>query len=241
MIWPALLALMAALAPSLACSSGSAGGSPTGAGGSGGGGGAGATHNPLSQALIDRFVAAHNQARSGPLTPPPTPPLPPVAWDAVLADSAFGYLSKCVSADHALVDHNPNRTGDYAALGGSGYVGENIFGSTGTPTPEAAMTSWMSEASQFDYATSAIGTAGQLDVRGVAVRLRDQHDWHRRALHAGRLAGQRAHRVRDRRLSIGDVPRCAAVRLRAGREHPEPKAVLEDDGGGAPGGRRATT
>lgn len=152
------------LAPTLflACSSG--GGAPGGVGGTGGSGnpdgGAGGAHNPLTQALIDQFVSAHNQARSGPLTPPPAPPLPPVAWDPMLADTAYNYLSRCVSNDHALIDHNANRTTDYAARGGSGYVGENIFGSTGSSTPAAALTTWMSEASQFDYATSPIGTAG---------------------------------------------------------------------------------
>jgi pathogenesis-related protein 1 len=152
-------------------SAGTGGTSGSGAGGSGAGGsgaggsGAGGSpppHNPLSQALINEFVTAHNQARSGPLTPPPSPALPPVAWDPVLADTAYNYLTRCVStaAAHALVDHNANRTTDYAALGGSGYVGENIYGSTGTATPTAAVNNWMSEAPQFDYATSPIGTAG---------------------------------------------------------------------------------
>jgi len=154
-----LLSALLCLAP-LACSSTSDGAGGTGGAG-GAGGGPGAIHNPLSQTLIDQFVTAHNQARSGPLTPTPAPALPPVSWDAVLADSAYGYLSKCVSAaPHALVDHNANRSVDYAALGGSGYVGENILGSTGSATPAAAVDSWMSEAAQFDYATTPIGTAG---------------------------------------------------------------------------------
>jgi hypothetical protein len=146
----------------LACSS--SGGAGPDAGGADGGAdtsGTGAPHNPLSQTLIDQFVTAHNQARSGPLTPAPTPPLAPVNWDALLADSAYGYLSKCPAGmSQALIDHNANRTTDYAALGGSGYVGENIFGSTGAATPIAALNTWMSEASQFDYASSTIGTAG---------------------------------------------------------------------------------
>jgi pathogenesis-related protein 1 len=140
---------------------GGAGGAASSAGGSPDGGST-AAHNPLSQTLINEFVTAHNAARSGPLDPTPSPALPPVTWDAVLADTAFGYLSRCVatSTPPSLVDHNANRSADYAALGGSGYVGENIYASTGTATPTAAVSSWMSEAPQFIYASSAIGTAG---------------------------------------------------------------------------------
>jgi len=133
-----------------------------GAGGGSADGGGIRVHNPLTQALIDQFVTAHNQARSGPLNPTPMPALPPVSWDAVLADSAYGYLVKCIatSSPPALVDHNADRSSDYQALGGSGYVGENIFGSTGAATPAGAVGSWMAEASQYDYNVSPIGTAG---------------------------------------------------------------------------------
>jgi hypothetical protein len=155
-------------AASLDCSSGSSGSGGTGGGIDGGAGGSSADaggmrpHNPLTQALIDRFVTAHDQARSGPLNPTPAPALPPVTWDAVLADSAYGYLVKCVStaSPPALVDHNAGRTSDYQALGGSGYVGENIFGTTGSATAAGALSAWMAEASQYDYNTGAIGTAG---------------------------------------------------------------------------------
>jgi pathogenesis-related protein 1 len=157
-------------AMALGCSSagssagtGGAGGTASGAGGNGPSDASGTrTHNPLSQTLIAEFVTAHNQARSGPLNPTPTPALPPVSWDPVLADSAYGYLAKCVatSSPPALVDHNAGRSTDYQALGGSGYVGENIFGSTGSATPAGAVSNWMAEASQYDYNTSPIGTAG---------------------------------------------------------------------------------
>jgi pathogenesis-related protein 1 len=124
------------------------------------GGSSGTGTNPLSQALIDEFVSAHNQARSGPLDPTPSPALPPVAWDAVLADSAYNYLSRCQSSDGNMVDHNANRTPDYAALGGSGYVGENIYAMQGgAATPTNAVKLWMSEASSYDYAANT-GSAG---------------------------------------------------------------------------------
>ncbi len=132
----------------MACSSGT------------GGGGASAGSNPLDQALIDEFVNAHNLARSGPLDPPPSPALPPVAWDAVLADSAYGYVAKCKASDGNMVDHNANRTQDYAALGGSGYVGENLYASQGSAAkPADAVTLWMSEAPSYDYASNS-GSAG---------------------------------------------------------------------------------
>jgi pathogenesis-related protein 1 len=121
----------------------------------------GATHtNPLSQALIDEFVTAHNQARSGTLNPPPSPALPPVSWDPILADSAYNYLVKCKSSGTTMVDHNANRSSDYVALGGSGYVGENIYAMQGAAAkPTDAVDLWMSEASSYDYATNT-GDAG---------------------------------------------------------------------------------
>ena len=138
----------------------------TGAGGGGnatGGGGqaGGSMTNPLTQDQINAFVDAHNQARSGPLTPPPSPPLPPVSWDAILADSVYTYATRCQGTT-GLLSHNANRSTDYQALGGSGYVGENIYGSSGRggATPDAAMALWMSEASSYDYASGNIGSAG---------------------------------------------------------------------------------
>ena len=132
------------------------GGGPTGAGG----GPSGAHTNPLAQDVIDAFVAAHNQARSGPLMPPPSPALPPVSWDAILADSVYDYAIECRGAN-GLLSHNADRSADYQALGGSGYVGENIYGSSGSGAMAAdAVSLWMSEASSYDYASGNIGSAG---------------------------------------------------------------------------------
>jgi hypothetical protein len=111
--------------------------------------------------LIDEFVAAHNAARSGTLNPPPSPALPPVTWDSTLADSAYNYLSKCPGGSVDLAPHNANRSTDYKALGGTDTVGENIYASTGsTVKPTAAVNSWMSEASKYDYNTNNISAAG---------------------------------------------------------------------------------
>ena len=130
-------------------------------GGTGGGGQSGGHTNPLAQDVINAFVAAHNQARSGPLTPPPSPALPPVSWDAILADSVYNYAIGCQGGTNGLLSHNANRSTDYQALGGSGYVGENIYGSSGSgATPDDAVSLWMSEASSYDYASGNIGSAG---------------------------------------------------------------------------------
>ncbi len=133
----------------------------TGGATSGTGGSTSGHTNPLSQTLIDEFVTAHNNARSGPLTPPPSPPLPPVTWDYTLADVAYNYLSKCPGGSVQLAPHNANRTTDYAALGGTDYVGENIYASSGSSaTPTAAVNLWMSEASSYNYTTNNISAAG---------------------------------------------------------------------------------
>lgn len=131
--------------------SGGGAGAVAGTGGGTGGSGAPANHtNPLGQELIDAFVKAHNDARASNLVPLPSPPLPPVEWDAALADSVYNYLSKCESGDGSLVDHNDNRTKDYAALGGSDYVGENIYASSASSIdPVDAVDSWMSEAPAY--------------------------------------------------------------------------------------------
>lgn len=146
-----------AAAGSSGSSSGSGG---SAAGASGSSAGSGSHTNPLTQDVIDEFVAAHNAARAAPHTPAPSPALPPVTWDAVLADSAYNYLSKCV-ANGPLVAHNANRTSDYQALGGNDYVGENIFASTAnTVHPQDALDSWMSEESAYDYTQNNITDAG---------------------------------------------------------------------------------
>ena len=135
----------------------SAGGS---AGYASGAGGVPANHtNPLTQELIDSFVKAHNDARASNLQPTPSPPLPPVTWDAALADTAYNYLSQCVSSGGELVDHNDDRTQDYAALGGTDYVGENIYASSASSIdPADAVESWMSEAK--DYMPGDVTSAG---------------------------------------------------------------------------------
>jgi Cysteine-rich secretory protein family len=146
--------------PGTAGQSGAAGQTGTaGQSGAAGQTGAGGT-NPLSQDVINAFVAAHNAARSGPLNPTPNPALPPVSWDPILANSAYNYTALCQGAS-GLLSHNANRSTDYQALGGSGYVGENIYATTAnTVAPADAVNDWMTEASQFSYAADDIGDGG---------------------------------------------------------------------------------
>jgi len=154
------VALGGALAWAAGCSGRNLDGGGGGGGDGGGGGAAGGHSNPLSQALIDELVSAHNRARSGPLVPPPNPPLPPVSWDATLADVAYNYAVRC-QASGSLLAHNANRTSDYAALGGSDYVGENIYGtSAASVRPTDAVNLWMSEAPTYDYDANNINAAG---------------------------------------------------------------------------------
>jgi hypothetical protein len=138
---------------------GQSGGTAGASGGATGQGGAGGT-NPLTQDVINAFVAAHNAARSGPLNPTPNPALPPVSWDPILANSAYNYTALCQGAS-GLLSHNANRSTDYQALGGSGYVGENIYATTAnTVAPADAVNDWMTEAPQFNYAADDIGDGG---------------------------------------------------------------------------------
>jgi pathogenesis-related protein 1 len=156
-----LVGCLIALGCTAASDDGPTGGGGNGGGGGGaGGGGAGSRTNPLSQTLIDAFVAAHNAARSGPLNPAPSPALAPVSWDAALADVAYNYLSRCAGSG-ALAPHNANREADYEALGGSVYVGENIYGTSGgSADPADALDLWMDEASSYDYAANNFQDAG---------------------------------------------------------------------------------
>jgi hypothetical protein len=149
------LAVFGLLISIAGCSDGHPGPTPSGVGGTSGG-----MANPLTQDAIDAFVAAHNQARRGPLVPPPSPALPPVTWDGVLADSVYNYAIKCQGTND-LLSHNANRSTDYQALGGSGYVGENIYGTSATMvTPATAVALWMNEAPSYDYNSGEFGSAG---------------------------------------------------------------------------------
>lgn len=118
-------------------SSGGSGASDSG-GTSGTGGAAPGGEPPELKGIID----LHNQERR-------KVGVPHLVWSDTLAAVAQAWASKCIDtvAPMGLVDHNANR-----AVGYGGTVGENIFGTTSTPTAQEAVKSWAEEARSYDYA-----------------------------------------------------------------------------------------
>ena len=75
-----------------------------------------------------------------------------LAWDPALAAVAQAWAEQCIdnSAPIGLIDHNAGRSDNYP-----GYVGENIYGSSGTATAQRAVSSWASEKTDYDYASNS--------------------------------------------------------------------------------------
>ncbi|MCA9679617.1 MAG: Fis family transcriptional regulator, partial [Myxococcales bacterium] len=90
------------------------------------------------------ITAAHNQVRA-------SVGVGPMVWDPEVAAIAQGWADQCVdvTAPIGLVDHNAGRSDNYP-----GYVGENIYGSSGAVTGPDAVSSWASEAADYDYASN---------------------------------------------------------------------------------------
>ncbi len=103
------------------------------------------TANPFTAAEIQQMLDAHNTVRSA--VNPPAQTMPNLTWDPLLAQVAQNYTDQCTFA------HNANRSIDYANLGGSGYVGENIYATSTSPVgPQAPVDSWASEVADWTYA-----------------------------------------------------------------------------------------
>ncbi|MBK7533984.1 MAG: Fis family transcriptional regulator [Myxococcales bacterium] len=88
-------------------------------------------------------LAAHNQVRA-------QVGLPALTWDPALAAVAKTWAARCIDVQDpiGLVDHNEGRST------GGAYVGENIYGSSGSATGPAAVASWASEAANYNYASN---------------------------------------------------------------------------------------
>lgn len=108
----------------------------------------GLTGEPAS---LTGITAAHNQVRASVVT---STPLPPLVWDSALAATAAAWVAQCkdLQAPTGLIDHNANRSVGYPY-----YVGENVYGTTGSATSttgQQAVNAWAAERANYNYATN---------------------------------------------------------------------------------------
>jgi hypothetical protein len=140
-----VLVVVAVMAAALAgaCGTGEDGGGGGGVdampGGAGSDASAGGGGEPSALAGI---TAAHNEVRA-------TVDVPPLTWDAELAAVAQAWADQCQSSDGRILDHNAGRSDSYP-----GYVGENIYASSGTARPGDAVDAWAGEAADYDHDTN---------------------------------------------------------------------------------------
>jgi pathogenesis-related protein 1 len=73
---------------------------------------------------------------------------PPLVCDPIAVQVALNYAKTCVWA------HNPNRSAQYVALGGTGGLGENIAAGAPTESIAGAVTSWINESVNYNHATN---------------------------------------------------------------------------------------
>jgi hypothetical protein len=103
-----------------------------------------ASRAQLTAGEVQQILALHDTERC--MVDPPAAMMPALAWDDLLAIVGQSYAATC-----NLGVHNANRQADYAALGGSGSVGENIaWGSLGYTPLELAQL-WADEKSLWTY------------------------------------------------------------------------------------------
>ena len=102
---------------------------------------------------IQEALDAHNRARC--LVNPSASSMPPVTWDAALARVAQGWAMRATR-----FAHNPNRTRQYAQLGGVDAVGENLsLLSASLASVPFVVGSWVSEQQTYTYHDVAAGDA----------------------------------------------------------------------------------
>lgn len=115
------------------------------AGGTGGGGGGGGGSNDAAPPIsidgepeeLAGITAAHNAVRGA-------HGVGDITWDDDLAAVAQAW------ADGCQWGHNDGRSDNYP-----GYVGENIYGSSGVPTGQAVVSAWASEEADYDYESNS--------------------------------------------------------------------------------------
>jgi pathogenesis-related protein 1 len=96
-------------------------------------------------AALAGITAMHNEARAA-------VGVGPMSWSAELAATAQAWADACVdnSAPAGLIDHNDGRSNGHPY-----YVGENIFGASGGATAAGAVSTWVSESANYDYASNS--------------------------------------------------------------------------------------
>jgi pathogenesis-related protein 1 len=106
----------------------------------------------FTQADKQAILLAHNQARCA--VSPTAQTMPALSWDVALEATAQAWANLCVDlvAPFGLIDHNPTRSS--AHLLTYGYVGENIYGSSGFASPTQAVQLWVAEKVDYNFATN---------------------------------------------------------------------------------------
>ena len=107
---------------------------------------------PFTQAEKQAILDAHNDVRCG--VAPAATVMPPLVWDARLEATAQAWANACVDveAPAGLIDHNDARSDGHPF-----YVGENIYGSSGTASALGAVLLWAAESAVYDLATNLCG------------------------------------------------------------------------------------
>jgi uncharacterized protein YkwD len=111
---------------------------------------------PDREALLD----VHNAERCS--VAPAAAQMPALVWDTRLEQVAQGWATQL--AGMGTLAHNLNRSSQYAALGGSGYVGENLA-AAGALAPASMAGLWAAEKSSFTYgpfSSAAVGHYTQM-------------------------------------------------------------------------------
>ncbi len=73
----------------------------------------------------------------------------PFTWDPIAAEVAQSWANEC------SFGHNPSASSQYAALGGSGGLGEDVAAGAPSESVANAVASWVNEAQYYDHATNS--------------------------------------------------------------------------------------